>query len=99
MSNDKLFYISNGYMLHCGIVWYNVLMERRDVLDSRYLTSIWTVRLFSRYCDICKDLWFEIHAIHSRNLQYGIVTGLLEIYAIVNFAVFITLSFCQCVEV
>ena len=28
MSNDKLFYISNGYMLHCGINWCNVLIEK-----------------------------------------------------------------------
>jgi len=24
MSNDKLFYISNGYMPHCGANWCNV---------------------------------------------------------------------------
>jgi len=44
----------------------------------RYLASIWTIRLFNRCCDICKDLRLEIPAIHSRYLQLGFVTGSLE---------------------
>jgi hypothetical protein len=28
MSNDKLFTISNGYILHCGINGWGVLMEK-----------------------------------------------------------------------
>jgi hypothetical protein len=31
-------------------------MERRNVVDYRYLTSIWAIRLFIRHCDICKIL-------------------------------------------
>ena len=42
MSNDKLFYISNGYMPHGGINWFSESMEREDGLDSRYLTSLAT---------------------------------------------------------
>ena len=33
--------------------------------------SIWTIRLFNRCCDICKDLRFEIPAIHRRNQKVG----------------------------
>ena len=44
----------------CGIDWWDKLIEKRDVVDYRYLTSIWTIRLFSRYCDICKDFRLEI---------------------------------------
>jgi hypothetical protein len=32
MSSDKLFYISNSYMLHCGIDWWDELMKRRGWL-------------------------------------------------------------------
>jgi hypothetical protein len=32
MSNDKLFNISNGYMLHCGINWCDMLIEKKGEL-------------------------------------------------------------------
>jgi hypothetical protein len=28
MSNYKLFYIANGYILHCGINWWDESMEK-----------------------------------------------------------------------
>ena len=37
--------------------------------DYRFLTNIWAIRLFSRYCDICKDFRFEIPAIYSRYMH------------------------------
>jgi len=45
--------------------------KRRDELHYRYLASIWTIRLFNRCCDICKDFRLEIPAIHSRNMQFS----------------------------
>jgi hypothetical protein len=39
MSNDKLFNVSNAYMLHCGINGWDVLMERREEPDRRYLAK------------------------------------------------------------
>jgi hypothetical protein len=35
------------------------------MVDYRYLTSIWAIRLFSRHCDICIDFRVEIRAIYS----------------------------------
>jgi len=40
MSNDKKLNIPNGYMPHCGINCWDESMERRDVVDNRYLASI-----------------------------------------------------------
>jgi hypothetical protein len=57
-------------------------MEKRDVLDYRYLASIWILRLFSRYCDICKDFRFEIPAIHSRYMKSGFSAYTLEVSVI-----------------
>ncbi len=37
MSNIKLFNISNGYRLHCGINERGVSMERKKEPDRRYL--------------------------------------------------------------
>jgi hypothetical protein len=37
MSSDNLFYISNGYMLHCSINGWGVMMEKREEPDRRYL--------------------------------------------------------------
>jgi hypothetical protein len=37
VSNDKLFYILNSYMSHCGGSGWGVLMKKRDVLDYRFL--------------------------------------------------------------
>ncbi len=41
-SNDKLFNILNGYMLHCGIIGRDVLTEREGAVDSRYLAKTTT---------------------------------------------------------
>jgi hypothetical protein len=41
-------------------------MERKEKPDRRYLASIWTLRLFSRHCDICKDFRLIIPAIYNR---------------------------------
>ena len=30
--------------------------------NYEYLSSMWTLRLFSRGCDSCKDFWLEILA-------------------------------------
>ena len=51
MSNDKLFYISNGYMPHCGVNYWKELMVRRGMVDYRYLTSntSWNQFLFITY--------------------------------------------------
>jgi hypothetical protein len=38
----------------------------RDLLMG---TSIWALRLFNGYCDICKNLRHKIPAIHSRYMQ------------------------------
>jgi hypothetical protein len=42
MSNDKLFYISDGNMSHCGIFGRAVLTGRRDVVDYRFLAKTTT---------------------------------------------------------
>jgi len=39
MANDKLFNISNSYMLHCGFDSMDGLMERREEPDRRYLAN------------------------------------------------------------
>jgi hypothetical protein len=39
----------------------------------RYLASIWTIRLFVRCCDICKDLRLETLAIYSRYPRFRII--------------------------
>ena len=39
MSSDKLYDISNIYMLLCGIDCWNESMELSDVVDYRYLTK------------------------------------------------------------
>ena len=39
--------------------------KKRGVVDCRYLASIWTIRLFNRCCDICKDLRLKIPGVHS----------------------------------
>ena len=41
-------------------------MELSDVVDYRFLASIWTIRLFVRCCDICKEFRFENPEINSR---------------------------------
>ena len=46
MSNDKLFYISNSYMLHCSINGWGVMMEKKDVLDYRNLAKTTTRNQF-----------------------------------------------------
>ena len=41
MSNDKLFYISNGYMLHCGAGWCVVSKEKKGWAKlQRYHTNL-----------------------------------------------------------
>jgi len=40
--------------------------RKREVFDCRYLTSIWTLRLFNRGCDIFKGFRLEIPAINCR---------------------------------
>jgi len=47
-----------------------------------YLASMWTMNLFNRCCDICKDFRLEISAINSSDMQSRLVTGSLEVYAI-----------------
>jgi hypothetical protein len=37
MSNDKLFNISNSYISHCGIKWWDKSIEKEGVVDYRYL--------------------------------------------------------------
>jgi hypothetical protein len=54
--------MSNGYMLFFDISWCIVLMESRGVVGYRYLTSMWTIELCIRYCDICKVLTVQIRA-------------------------------------
>jgi catechol-2,3-dioxygenase len=54
MSNDKLFNISNGYMPHCGINGWDVLMERREEPDRRYLANLASAIPDNRFCDIYK---------------------------------------------
>jgi len=51
VSNDKLFYILNSYMSHCGGSGWGVLMKKRDVNDSRYLaiSTTWKRVSFSTY--------------------------------------------------
>ena len=68
------------FMLHCGIDCWDETMELSDVLDYRYLASIWTIRLFIRCCDICKDLRLEIPVIYSRYLHFWTEGGKLEMY-------------------
>jgi hypothetical protein len=58
---------SNGYMPYCGSNRWDESIERGDVVNSIYLTSIWAIRLFNKHCDICKDIRLEIPVIHSRN--------------------------------
>jgi hypothetical protein len=40
MSNDKLYNISNIYMIYCGIDWWDRSLKLSDVVDYRFLTSI-----------------------------------------------------------
>jgi len=51
VSNDKLFYILNSYMSHCGGSGWGVLMKKRDVNDSRYLAinTTWSQFLLITY--------------------------------------------------
>ena len=49
-----------------------VLMEKRIVVNYRFLASIWTLRLFNRGCDICKEFRLEISAIHSRTQKFRV---------------------------
>ena len=44
-----------------------------------FIASIWTLRLFNRGCDICKDYRIEILVIYCSNMQSGLVTCSLEI--------------------
>ena len=39
MSNDKLGNILDSYMLHCGINWWDAMMEREEGSDRRYLDN------------------------------------------------------------
>ncbi len=41
MSNNKIFKISNIYILLCGIDWCDESIEIRGGRDYRYLASIW----------------------------------------------------------
>jgi len=41
MSNNKIFKISNAYMLLCGIDWWDISMEKKEGRNYRYLASIW----------------------------------------------------------
>jgi hypothetical protein len=59
-----------------------MLRERRDVVDSRYLTSIWNGDLCIRYCDICKDFRVEIRAIYSRYRLPGLERLLIDVLRI-----------------
>jgi len=52
MSSDELLNISNRYMLHCGIVWWGVLMERGDVVGYMYLAIIKEINEMSSGYDI-----------------------------------------------
>ncbi len=45
--------------------------EKRTAKILCYLASIWTIRLFNRCCDICKDFRLEILAIYSRYQQFS----------------------------
>ena len=71
MSNNKIFKISNIYILLCGIDCWDESIEIRGGRDYRYLASIWTIRLFNRCCDICKEFRFEILAIHSSHQKFN----------------------------
>ena len=43
---------------------------------STVSASIWTLRLFNRGCDICKDFRLEIPVIYCRSMQSGRVEAL-----------------------
>ena len=69
MSNDIMLTISNSYILHCGIIGRDVLTESMEE-PNRTLTSMWTMELCIRYCDICKILGFEsLRFIRYRRLR------------------------------
>ena len=56
MSNDKLFTILNGYMLHYGIDSMDGLMERREEPDRRYLAKTTTRSEFISIAYIVKSI-------------------------------------------
>jgi len=41
MSNENLFNMSDGYILLCGIDWWDISMEKKEGRNYRYLASIW----------------------------------------------------------
>jgi len=52
MSNNKIFKISNVYMLLCGIDSWDRSFEINDVVDYIYLASIATFHNINWYTDI-----------------------------------------------
>jgi hypothetical protein len=54
MSNDKLFTISNSLMLYCGIIGRDVLTERREEPNRRYLKKEKGKSIFRGFAPIKK---------------------------------------------
>jgi len=52
----------------CGGGW-DIMTAKRELFDSRYLASMWTIRLFNRCCDICKDFRVEILEINCETVE------------------------------
>ena len=48
-----------------------MLIEKEGELNYRFLANMWTILLFNRGCDICKEFKIEIAVIHSRFQQFG----------------------------
>jgi hypothetical protein len=46
MSNNKIFKISNAYMLLCGIDWWDISMEKKEGRNYRYLAKSTTWNQF-----------------------------------------------------
>ena len=57
-----------GVCVSNELLFGNTIFSKSDEWSGNwcYLTSIWAIRLFSKHCDICKDLRLEIPAIQSR---------------------------------
>ena len=56
-------------MPHYGIDCCDKSKEKNDEVDSMYSCQYLDYKLFSRHCDICKDLRLKIPAINSRYMQ------------------------------
>ena len=75
--------IACKYLRSLTVVNDNMVSQKLyPVHFLEYLTSIWTIKLFNRCCDICKDLRIEFpainsskHAIGTRYMFVGVMSG------------------------